>query len=84
MINDIRNSIQEKLDFDLSLFLQKFEHDEHDNEEDLYQLIKDRQYQKLHHEICKKMFDEAEKSKEIWIRIDEQDDAIDIENIEKP
>ena len=39
-------------------------------------------YQKIHHEICKWMFDEAEHAKEIWIRIDEQDNIISSENQE--
>lgn len=48
----------------------------------LLYLAKNGYYQALHHKICQYMFDLAEKEKELWIRIDEQEDVITPENIE--
>ena len=48
----------------------------------LIKLYKNRNYQELHHEICKLMFDLAEDGEELWIRIDEREDIINLENIE--
>ena len=83
MTNDKRESYQGQLDCDLTLFFQLIssEQDEKPNRiNHLYQLRDDRKYQELHHEICELMFDNAEQSKELWIRIDEQDDTISSEN----
>lgn len=41
-----------------------------------------RDYQVLHHEICKFMFDCAEKGEELWIKIVEQEDIVTRENTE--
>ena len=48
----------------------------------LFYLAKNGYYQALHHRICQYMFDLAEKEKELWIRIDEQEDVITPENTE--
>ena len=87
MSNDKRTINYHRLNHNLCEFMQtkKYGIDKKASQRNCSSLIKlfiDRNYQELHHEICKLMFDCAEDGEELWIRIDEQDDTINLENIE--
>lgn len=81
-----REFYRDRLEFELANFIRTASISDrplYSSQADYYrEIVRFKNYQKMHHEICKWMFDEAENAKEIWIRIDEQDNVITRENLD--